>query len=99
MTPEAKAELKRILVESLRPAAEIRRIVVFGSFLTSESPNDMDVAIVQDSGDPYLPLALKYRRMARRVAERLPLDVIPLRSDAAGEFMAIINAGETVYER
>lgn len=99
MTSDRKADLTRMLVECLRPAAEIRRIVVFGSFLTSASPNDMDVAVFQDSTDGYLPLALRYRRMARPVAERLPLDIIPLRSGADGEFMASIEAGETVYER
>lgn len=99
MTSDRKAELKRILVQCLRPAAEIRKIVVFGSFLTSASPNDMDVAVFQDSTDGYLPLALRYRRMVRPVSERLPVDIIPLRRDADGEFMASIDAGETVYER
>ena len=99
MTPESRKALKQALVECLEPAAEIKRIVIFGSFLTSPSPNDIDVAIFQDSADGYLPLALKYRRMARLVAERLPLDIIPLRSDAVGEFAAAINAGEVIYQR
>ncbi len=99
MTDDRKAELLRAAVECLKPAPEIRKIVVFGSFLTSESSHDLDIAIVQDSDEGYLPLALKYRRMARPVAERIPLDIIPLRKDATGAFMDEIDQGEVVYER
>jgi len=28
---------------------------IFGSFLDSENPDDIDVAIFQDSGEAYLP--------------------------------------------
>ncbi len=55
--------------------------------------------IFQDSTESYLPLALKYRRMARRVSERIPLDIIPLRAGAAGPFMDEIDKGEVIYER
>lgn len=72
---------------------------MFGSFLTSSSPTDMDVAIFQDSDEPYLPLAMKYRSLARPVSARIPLDIIPLRKDATGPLMEEINRGEVIYER
>ncbi|MGD0089033.1 MAG: nucleotidyltransferase domain-containing protein [Planctomycetota bacterium] len=99
MTSETKADLKREIAHCLMHAAEIHKVVVFGSFLASASPNDMDVAVFQDSGQSYLSLALKYRRMARRVSERIALDIIPLRSGASGAFLAEINRGEVIYER
>jgi hypothetical protein len=35
---------------------EICKVVVFGSFLTSMTPSDLDVPIFQDSDEPCLPL-------------------------------------------
>ncbi len=35
---------------------EVRKVVIFGSFLTRATPNDLDVAIFQDSDETYLPL-------------------------------------------
>jgi len=99
MNTKLKDELKRELAEQIGQAQEVRKIVVFGSFLDSNAPGDMDVAIFQDSTESYLPLALKYRRMARRVSERIPLDIIPLRAGAAGTFMDEIDKGEVIYER
>ena len=99
MTAELKSELMRGLADCLKPALEVRKVVVFGSFLTSDSPNDMDVAVYQDSEEGYLPLALRYRRMARPVSGHIPLDIIPVRNDASGKFMAEIDRGVVVYER
>ncbi len=81
-------------------AWEVRRIVLFGSFVGSASPQDMDVAVFQESEEGYLPLALKYRRLLRPVANRIPVDVIPLRvTDATGVFLHDIEQGEVVYVR
>ncbi|MGD0077850.1 MAG: nucleotidyltransferase domain-containing protein, partial [Sedimentisphaerales bacterium] len=57
-----KQNLKRELVGCLQTEKEIRRIVIFGSFLNSSDPHDIDVAVFQDSDDQYLTLALKYRK-------------------------------------
>jgi predicted nucleotidyltransferase len=95
-----KEMLKRDLVRCLADDEEIERIVVFGSFVTSQTPADMDVAVFQNSHDAYLPLAMKYRRQTRSVARRIPLDIIPLKSGiTGGHFLKEIESGETVYER
>jgi predicted nucleotidyltransferase len=99
MSASEKESVKRELVASLSREREVRRIVVFGSFVTEAAPNDLDVAVYQDSDEPYLPLAMKYRRILRRVAERIPLDVVPLRiGRASGSFLAEIERGEVIYE-
>lgn len=95
-----KERLKKDLVSCLAGDSEIVRVVVFGSFLHSTTPSDMDVAIFQDSQEPYLPLAMKYRRQTRRMAARIALDIIPLRADATqGPLLSEIHAGELLYER
>jgi hypothetical protein len=95
-----KEMLKRKLVSCLADDREIQRIVVFGSFLTSAVPADMDVAVFQDSDEPYIPLAMKYRRQTRLVAQSIPLDIIPIRSGIpSNPFLKEIESGETVYER
>ena len=99
-TSKQKELLKKELVSCLAEDTEIRRIVVFGSFLTSPVPADMDVAVFQDSNEAYLPLAMKYRRQTRAVARRIPLDIIPLRCDVSGSsFLKEIEFGEVLYER
>ena len=98
--PKQKELLKKELVSCLAGDPEIRRIVVFGSFLTSSVPADMDVAVFQNSKESYLPLAMKYRRQTRSVARRIPLDIIPLRYGVSGSsFLKEIESGEIVYER
>jgi len=99
-TRQQKEQIKRDVAACLRQEKEIRKVIVFGSFLTSAAPNDLDVAVFQDSSEAYLPLAMKYRRLLRPVADQIPIDVIPIRSSgASGEFLAEIQEGEVIYER
>lgn len=100
LTDKKKEELKKELVSCLRSEEEIRRIIIFGSFLHSPDPQDMDVAIFQESQEPYLPLALKYRKKTRPVARKIPLDIIPLKNGVhTGPFMPEIESGEVIYEK
>ncbi len=48
-TAKQKERLKRELISCLVSEKEIKKIIVFGSFLHSNNPNDIDVAIFQDS--------------------------------------------------
>ena len=99
-TEAQKDSLKRQLVSCLEGEKEICRIVIFGSFLKSSEPHDIDVAVFQDSNEKYLPLAMKYRKKARAIAHIIPLDIIPLKAEAESEtFMNEIAQGEIVYER
>ena len=99
-TEAQKDSLKRQLVSCLEGEKEICRIVIFGSFLESSDPHDIDIAVFQDSGEKYLPLAMKYRKKARAIAHIIPLDIIPLKAEAESEtFMNEIAQGEIVYER
>ena len=96
----AKEEIKQQLAACLSREREVRRVVVFGSFLTDPDPHDLDVAVFQDSDEAYLPLALRYRRATRAIARRIPLDIFPVRATgAAGAFLAEIAKGEVIYER
>jgi len=97
---EQKQSLKERLVGCLKGEKEIRRIVVFGSFLSSLDPHDIDVAVFQDSGEKYLPLAMKYRRITRAIARVIPLDIIPIKAGARNDmFLDEIEQGEIIYER
>jgi predicted nucleotidyltransferase len=49
-TSQEKERIKRELAARLSREKEVRKVVVFGSFLTSATPNDLDIAIFQDSG-------------------------------------------------
>ena len=92
--------MKQQLVNSLKIEREVCRIVVFGSFVNSDNPHDMDVAVFQDSDEKYLPLAMKYRRKTRDIARIIPMDILPLKAGVQGEiFMDEIELGEVVYER
>jgi predicted nucleotidyltransferase len=99
-TEQEKQFLKQEIAGCLKAEAEVRRIIIFGSFLTSDDPHDLDVAVFQDSDENYLPLALKYRKKTRDIARRIALDIIPLKSGVEGGlFMDEIRRGEVIYER
>ncbi len=59
LTQPGKDNIKRELAVSLRDESEITKIVVFGAFLTTSDPHDLDVAVFQNSDQTYLPLAMK----------------------------------------
>jgi predicted nucleotidyltransferase len=100
LSTEEKRLLARRLVDALSGEREVSRIVVFGSFLYSDDPHDVDIAVFQDSDEKYLPLALKYRRKTREIARTIPLDIIPLKMGVKdGPFLDEIEQGEVVYER
>jgi predicted nucleotidyltransferase len=100
LTDLEKNQIKCDVAACLRGEPEVRRVMVFGSFLARSDPNDLDVAVFQDTDESYLPLAVKYRRLLRAVAARIPLDVIPVRHGVAGgQFVREIQRGEVVYER
>lgn len=88
------------LAESLCNESEITKIVVFGSFLSVSDPHDLDVAVFQNSNQTYLPLAMKYRRKTRLIADRIPLDILPLKVGVQESTMLnAIAQGEVIYER
>lgn len=99
LTTDHKESIKRRLVSCLQGEPEIKKIVVFGSFLERPDPNDLDVAVFQDSSETYLPLALKYRQRIRAVTREIPVDIFPIRPGARGGFLlAEIEQGEVLYE-
>ena len=92
--------MKQRLVSSLKTEREVCRIVIFGSFVNSNDPHDLDVAVFQDSDEKYLPLALKYRRKTRDIARMIPMDILPLKAGVQGDtFLDEIDRGEVIYER
>ncbi len=96
---ETKEIMKREIAARLSSFPEVRRIVIFGSFVTSDDPRDLDVAVFQNSNENYYLLAMKYRRTLRNVARTIPLDVIPVRPEPEqGSFMQEIEKGEVLYE-
>jgi len=100
LAPQTRETLKREIVSLLSAFPEVRRVVVFGSFVTSDEPHDLDVAVFQDSEEGYYPLAMKYRRTLRPIAEQIPLDVIPVRPHPGeGPLIQEIRKGEVLYER
>lgn len=98
--PTEKRAIQAELVQCLKNEAEVRKVIVFGSFLSAADPDDLDVAIFQDSDEAYLPLAMKYRRLTRSIANRIPMAVIPLRFGVpGGQLVREIQKGQVVYER
>ncbi|WP_045221112.1 nucleotidyltransferase domain-containing protein [Desulfonatronum thioautotrophicum] len=100
LNSESRENVRKNLVDSLSPEPEVRRIVVFGSFLSATEPSDVDVAVFQDSTDGYLQLAMKYRRLTRNIAKTIALDILPLReSHYPSAVPSNIAEGQVIYER
>lgn len=95
-----KEDIKRKIADCFRKEKEVRKVVLFGSFSSKTDPHDIDLAVFQDSGEDYLSLAIKYRRLIRSVAARIPVDVVPVKADAGdGAFLAEVAKGEVIYEK
>ena len=94
-----KEIIKGQIREKLSKEQEIQKIVLFGSFIKSKDPNDIDIAIFQNSNEAYLPLSLKYRKLVRNISKIIPIDIIPLKENLKGTFLNEIYAGEIIYER
>ena len=94
-----KEAIKKQIKNKLSKENEIQRIVLFGSFINSNNPNDIDIAVFQNGKEKYLILAMKYRKLIRDISKIIPIDIIPLRSNATGTFLSEIEAGETIYEK
>lgn len=100
LTSQEKELLKKDLVESLREEPEVIKIMIFGSFLASPEPHDIDVAVFQNSDLAYLPLAMKYRKKTRSISRRIPLDILPIKIDLQNSAMLEeIAKGEIIYEK
>ena len=99
LTDTQKEEIKHELRNLLSSEGEVTKVVVFGSFLNSDEPHDIDIAVYQNSNEKYIPLSMKYRRLTRKIAMILPVDIIPIKSNAQNSFIREFDAGEIIYER
>jgi predicted nucleotidyltransferase len=95
-----KTGLKKRIVSSLKGQAEIERIIIFGSFNRSDSPNDIDIAVIQNSSDNYLTLALKYRKLIRDISKEIAIDIFPIVKENTNSFFTSeVASGEVIYAR
>jgi predicted nucleotidyltransferase len=95
-----KAEVKNRIVNSLKEQKEIERIIIFGSFNKSDSPNDIDIAVVQNSSENYLTLALRYRKLVRNISRVIAIDIFPIsKKNNNSFFINEVVTGEVIYER
>ena len=95
-----KVEVKNKIVASLKGQKEIERIIIFGSFNKSDSPNDIDIAVVQNSSENYLTLALKYRKLLRDISKEIAIDIFPILDKNSNNFFSNeVSSGEVIYAR
>ena len=95
-----KLEIKNKIVDSLKGQKEIEKIIIFGSFNTSDSPNDVDIAVIQNSSDNYITLALKYRKLVRNISKEIAVDIFPiLEKNNNSFFSSEVASGEVIYAR
>ncbi len=94
-----KQNFINIIKEKISQFKEVNKIVLFGSFVQSDNPNDIDIAIFQDADENFLTLSLKYRKVLRELSKTIPLDIIPIKKNSDGVFLEEINKGQVVYEK
>jgi predicted nucleotidyltransferase len=96
-----KNSLKRDMISALAGDDTVEKIVIFGSFNSSEHPHDLDVAIFSNSPADYLTQAMSFRRKLRSIADIIPLDVVPISTliNYDSCFLQEILKGEIIYEK
>jgi len=96
---QQKEIIKKQIRDILSNEQEVQKILIFGSFIKSDTPNDIDIAVFQNSKSGYLTLSMKYRKLLRTLIATIPFDVIPINPDAAGGFLDYIEDGDIIFER
>jgi len=99
LTDTNKLNFIATIKDKLSQFNEVNKVILFGSFVKSNNPNDIDIAIVQNSNDNFLTLSLKYRKVLRELSKTIPLDIVPIKANTNGVFLEEINKGQVVYER
>lgn len=101
MSKVDKAYILQQLKTTFKDDSQVDKIVVFGSFNNTDTPNDLDLAVFCNSPDDYLTLALSLRKKLRHLSKIIPVDVIPIATpyNQLSPFMCEINKGKVVYER
>jgi len=99
LTDKNKLNFTNIIKDKLSQFSEVNKVVLFGSFVKSNNPNDIDIAIIQNSNDNFLTLSLKYRKVLRDLSKLIPLDIVPIKQNSTGSFFDEIHKGKVVYER
>lgn len=96
-----KQHICRQLQSTFVDDSKVEKIIVFGSFVTSDTPHDLDLAVFCNSSDDYLTLALALRKKLRGISSIIPIDLVPIAMpyDSSAAFMQEINKGEVVYEK
>jgi uncharacterized protein len=96
-----KLQIRQQLQSAFVDDNKVEKIIVFGSFITSETPHDLDLAVFCNSSDDYLTLALALRKKLRNISSIIPIDLVPIAMpyDSSAAFMQEINKGEVVYEK
>ena len=98
-----KEKIKEEIISKMKNDSHVQKIVLFGSFIDSNNPNDIDIAIFENSKKNYISLALEYRKRLRNIKKILPIDIIPLKkpiSDNNENFLLDeISKGEIIYEK
>jgi hypothetical protein len=99
-----KEKIKNDIVSRLKDFKHLRKIIIFGSFNSAVRPNDIDLALVDDSDHDYLTLACAYRKKLRGIKPYIAADVLPvsIRDFESNEednfFLDEIRKGALIYE-
>jgi predicted nucleotidyltransferase len=99
LTDTSKLNFIATIKDKLSQFNEVNKVILFGLFVKSHNPYDIDIAIVQNSNDNFLTLSLKYRKVLRDLSKIIPLDIVPIKANTNGVFLEEINKGQVVYER
>lgn len=95
-----KTEVKNKIIDSLKEQKEVEKIIIFGSFNKTDSPNDIDIAVVQNSNENYLTLALRYRKLIRNISREIAVDIFPISMENNNTFFVNeVESGEVIYAR
>ncbi len=78
MTNIDKEKILNELKSNLLSDESIEKIIIFGSFTNSDSPNDIDVALFSNSNEDYLTIVMRYKKLIRNTNIKIPVDIIPV---------------------
>ncbi len=99
-----KEEIKDRLLKAVKDCAyvsDIRRLAIFGSYVSGEAKESSDVDVLIDFAENAHVGFFKYVRIRRALSEMLGLEVDLVTPQALSKYIkeAVLQQAETVYER
>lgn len=98
ITNEEKNKITDMIAEKIS-GPEVKKLILFGSFVESANPNEINLAIISEENLDYISKVAKYRKKIKDLSKKIPVQIFPLLSSEKIYLHDKIKHGVTLYSK